>query len=445
MRDKGVAILSLMKRYSLLVIAFVGAVLVLLSACTDKAIPVSNVTVAPTEISPNGDGQADLARFSYKVSQPTQVSIYLTDASGKRYSLRENVERLPSPEAYELLFNGVSNGRLIPNGDYTWHVDAMGVAGLSTRSGPFKIVDANLPFPQINEFTLSTNTFSPKRDGINDHVYINVVTTHPAKLTVYVTPADDANAFRYEVQRTEGLRTLTSDGELPAGRYNYDYDGGIYLGADPPPDGDYVMVAESEDRIGQRDTVTAPLKIVQSGRPVAEIVTQPDGSSVTWSAGAGGQRVARGPTDYNLITMGISDTLYFTVAVKNVGLVPIRTAGPFDPNDCYRMEQNLYSKGYVAESGAFRVGINYDTNPGMDHPWRWGIGSLSDLDVVMHDGQKLYYLAPGKQVVVSGCIKMTVVPPRNPFNVYASLIQEDVEILAINFQVSPVRIQLVKP
>jgi hypothetical protein len=40
---------------------------------------------------------------------------------------------------------------------------------------------------------------------------------------------------------------------------------------------------------------------------------------------------------------------------------------------------------------------------------------------------------------------MTKVPPRNPFNVYASLIQEDVEILPVNNRVSPVTIQLVKP
>jgi hypothetical protein len=109
------------------------------------------------------------------------------------------------------------------------------------------------------------------------------------------------------------------------------------------------------------------------------------------------------------------------------------------------MEQNLYSKNYQVESGAFRVGVDYETNPGMDHPWRWAVGTLDDLDVVDHNGQKLYYLAPGKQVLVRGCIVMTKVPPRNPFNVYASLIQEDVEILPVNNRVSPVTIQLVKP
>ena len=92
-----------------------------------------------------------------------------------------------------------------------------------------------------------------------------------------------------------------------------------------------------------------------------------------------------------------------------------------------------------------QLGIDYETNTGSDHPWRWGLGTVGDLDVVEHNGSKLYYLAPGKQVLVRGCIQMTQLPVRNPFYVYASLIHEDVEIVPINFHVSPVSIQLVQP
>ncbi len=35
--------------------------------------------------------------------------------------------------------------------------------------------------------------------------------------------------FRYDVPRQEGLRTIVDEDELPAGRYFYDYDGGINL------------------------------------------------------------------------------------------------------------------------------------------------------------------------------------------------------------------------
>ena len=428
-----------MKLKHILATSLIGLAVVLLAAC-NQGQPVAQVTVNPSVVSPNGDGTDDLAKISYKVSQTARVTIYLTDQSGKRYLLRDEAERTPSPVPYELLFNGVSDGRLLPDGQYTWHVDVNWSGGSQSFNGPFVIKDANLPFPKISEFTLSTNTISPNRDAIDDHVYINVVLAQKAKLSVYVI---GDNRFRYEVQRVEGLRLVASDDQLDPGRYTYDYDGGINLGADPPPNGVYTVIAQTQDVIGQQDTLTRTLTITQSGRPVAEIVVQPDGQSVEWSTKDGS--LVRDPNDSTQITLGLSETLYFTMAVHNTGTVPIRTAGPFDANDCYDMDQNYYTKGFVQESGAFRVGVDFETNTGTDHPWRWGVGTLNDLDVVDHNGTKLYYLAPDKQVVVQGCIRFTRVPPRNPFNVYASLIQEDVEILPVNYHVSPVSILLVKP
>ena len=91
------------------------------------------------------------------------------------------------------------------------------------------------------------------------------------------------------------------------------------------------------------------------------------------------------------------------------------------------------------------MGVDFETNTGEDHPWRWGVGSLQELDVVEHNGAKLYYLAPGKQVVVRGCVKFTRIPVRNPFRMWASLIQEQVEISLANSRVSPILVTLVKP
>ena len=411
-----------------------------LAACGGSQPTLTEVSVKPSVLTPRADGQFDISRIAYTLSQPASISIFLTDSAGKRYSLRENVMRAASPAPYELLFNGVSNGQLLPNGDYTWHVEAQNAHGIQSATGLLKISSDGVPFPKISEMTMSTHLISPNRDAIDDHVYINVVLAQTATLNVYVVAPTGA---RYEVQRVEGLRRVSTNGELEAGRYSYDYDGGIDLGADPPPEGEYVLLAQTKDLIGQSDYFTSSLTITQSGRPVAEIVTQPDGSGVVWSAK--GPKVVRSPNETNFITMGISDTLYFTMAVRNVGTVPIRTGGPFDPNDCYTMNQNRYTKGFIQEPGAFRVGVDYDTNPGSDHPWRWGAGTLKDLDIVDHDGTKLYYLAPNKQVVVSGCIVLNRIPARNPFSVYASLIQEDVEILGVNYHVSPVLIQLVAP
>jgi hypothetical protein len=404
-----------------------------LAACTANGAALSDVSVAPGAISPNADGTDDLARISYKINVASRVSIYLTNTQGARFNIRQDEYRPARPTPYELLFNGIADGRLVPNGDYTWHIDAVAADGRSVmQSGLLTIRDADVSFPKISDFTVSTTTFTPNRDAIEDHVYINVVTTKTGKLRVYVL---GPNGFRYDVPRQEGLRVILDADELPPGRYFYDYDGGIDLGAEPPPDGTYMLVAESEDLIGQRDVQSKTLTIKDSGRPVAEIVTQPNGQGMQWSG------VGETPE----VTMKIGDTLYFTTTIRNVGNAPIRTGGPFDPNDCYTMNTNRYSKGFAEEPGVWRVGVNFETNTGEDHPWRWAVGTLDDLDVVEHDGGKLYYLAPGKQVVVRGCIVLDKVPVRNPFRMWGALIQEQVEISQINSNVSPILVTLVEP
>ncbi|MCS6774348.1 MAG: hypothetical protein RMM31_10225 [Anaerolineae bacterium] len=403
-------------------------------SCGAPAVIVSDASVAPNVISPNADGSDDLAWIRYRLHVPARVSIYLTDAAGRRHYIRREVLRVARPVPYELLFNGIGeNGRLLPNGEYTWTVEAVTDDGyVGRQSGTLIVREADLPAPKIGEFTTSTNAFTPNRDAIEDHVYINVVTLTPGRLRVYVM---GEGGFRYEVPRQEGLRRLLDEDDLLPGRYFYDYDGGIDLGADPPPDGEYVIVAELEDRVGQRDVLTAPLTIRDSGRPVAEIVIQPNGNGIAWSG------VGRTPE----LTLRLGDTLYFTTTIRNVGTTPIRTAGPFDPNDCYTMSTNRYTKGYPEEPGVWRVGINYETNTGEDHPWRWAVGTLDDLEKVEHNGATLYYLPPGKQVVVRGCIVLDRIPPRNPFRIWGALIQEQVEIAPINSYVTPILVTLVEP
>lgn len=424
-----VAILAAMPRFLLRRVAAIGACAVSLLAGCAPSGTLTDAAVAPAVISPNGDGTADIARISYTLNAPATVSIYLTDAAGARFDLRRAVARPASPRPYELLFNGIdADGKLVPNGAYIWHIEADG----AQLSGALTVENADAAPPKITEFTVTSNVFTPNRDAIEDHVYINVGIAKAAKLTVYVQGAD---GFRQDIPREELARADASDEFLEAGRYFYDYDGGIDKGADPPPDGDYVLVAEAVDRIGQRDVLTQPLTIKDSGRPVAEIVTQPNGQGIEW----------QGLGATTEVTYKLGDTIHFTMTVRNVGSSPIRTGGPFDPNDCYKLDENRYTKGFPEEPGVWRVGVDFETNTGEDHPWRWAVGTLDDLDIVEHNGSKLYYLAPGKQVVVRGCVTFTRIPVRNPFRMWGSLIQEQVEISFVNNRVSPILVTLVKP
>ena len=403
----------------------------LLTSCASANQPLSNVAVAPAVISPNADGKDDLARISYRVNTRSKVTIYLTDAADQRYTLRNEEDRAPGP-TFEYLFNGIAEGRMLPNGDYTWHIDAAAGAGEQKTSGSLTITDADAVFPKISEMTMSTNIFTPNRDAIDDRIYMSIFTTKRGKLRVYALGKD---GVRYEVLPKQTEKKIDENGFFDVGRWEFDFDGGIDLGAEPPVDGDYVMTAELEDAIGQRDVITQPFTIKDSGRPAAEIVIQPNGSGVQWEG------IYLTPK----VTLPLSGTLHFTMTVQNVGSVPIRTAGPFNPDDCYKMDENRYTKGFVEEPGVWRVGVDFETNTGSDHPWRWAVGTLQDLDVVMHNGDTLYYLAPGKKAVVRGCVRFTRIPPRNPFVVWGALIQEQVEIAPINSRVTPIQVELIKP
>ena len=404
------------------------ALTIALAACNPLGGTLADVTVAPANISPNADGKDDLARIVYRLRQTAKVQIFLTDAAGNQHFIRREIERVAISKAYSILFNGIDeNGRMLPDGDYTWHILANG----EERSGPFKISNADTDAPKIIDLTLDRTRFTPNRDGIDDRIAISVFTNKPGALSLYVVGPD---GVRYDVPPKQGLKQIDDRGSYEAGRWDYDYDGGIDLGADPPPDGDYTLYAELEDRTGQRDLITRSLTIQDSGRPVAEIVVQPNGNGVEWE----------GIYERPMAVLPLGGTLHFTVTVANTGQTPIRTSKPSDPNDCYKMDETRYTKDRPDEPGMWRLGVDYETNRGADHPWRWSVGSASDLDVVEREGSKLYYLAPGKRAVIHGCIIFTRIPPRNPFTIWASLIQEDVEITDVNRHVSPISVQLVE-
>jgi hypothetical protein len=225
-----------------------------------------------------------------------------------------------------------------------------------------------------------------------------------------------AGNIEYPVTEKAGLR---KPGEK--GLHTFDYDAGVDQGAEPPPDGAYTVIAEATDHVGQFAQITTTLTITQAGVPWAEIVD--------------------GAVEFNRTTLVLSDTLYFTLTVENYGTVPIRTSGP-QPNTCYDMTENFNAPrsekptGYPEESGAWRVGIDFDTSL-RNYPYRWAVASASELDTVEIDGQKFYYLAAGKRGVVTGCIRLTQIPPRNPLYFWAGLIHEDVEISALNNRVDP--------
>jgi hypothetical protein len=82
------------------------------------------------------------------------------------------------------------------------------------------------------------------------------------------------------------------------------------------------------------------------------------------------------------------------------------------------------------------VGIGFDTQL-TNYPFRWAVGGPDDLVKQTMDGKDYTYLPAGKRAVITGCIRITKVPPRNPLYFWAGLIHEDVEISQLNDRVDP--------
>lgn len=406
------------------IVVIVAVTTILLVACGEKPL-LSDVSFSKQRITPNADGEDDVLRIQYRLSRPALLSIYFVDDEGNRYTFREREPRAPSAEEpYSVYFSGVVDGytlpgetfdgftvtkRVLQNGSYTWVVEATDTTGHTERvSGTLVVADADTDLPELRNFTVSPPVFTPNRDGLDDRARMNVyVTKDYATLLVYLIGDD---GVRYHVAEDERSPSLPGE----AGFHTFDYDAGVDLGAEPPPDGTYTVTAEVEDAVGQHVVATSSLTIRDGGVPKAYILN----GEVAWSAQS--------------ILLG--ETLYFTLTVENDSATPIRTSGP-PPGTVYDSDQNYATLGWTVQSGVFRVGIHCE-NALINYPWRWAVGDEATL---VSDGQGHLYLPPFTRAVVTGGVRFVdVVGARNPQYCWAGLIHEDVEIAQVNDRVDPV-------
>ncbi len=379
-----------------------------------------DVAVTPAVISPNADGIEDVTRFRYKLSRSANLSIFLIDADGNEHYFRQNRRR--SAGSYRVDFGGVVDGAMLPDGVYTWVVQAVDDNGQQARvEGTLTLQNADVERPELRGFSIYPDVFTPNRDGINDRVTINYYLTKEADVKVYLIGPDGET--RYPIAEKE---RDVEPGEV--GFHTYDYEGGVDLGAEPPPDGTYTVWAEAVDRVGNRTVVTGTLTIAEGGVPRADIVN----ASVDFYNPATGDRV-----------VPLGQTLAFTLTVENFGSVPIRTIGP-NSGTHYTSSENFNTKDYPQSSGAWRVGIDYEGNPSYAYPYRWAIGNLNELEQRQINGRTEYYLMPGQRAIVTGSIQLLDIPAGNKDVVrfWAGLIHEDVAIQPFNDHVDPTAINV---
>lgn len=382
---------------------------------------LSEVRVEPSTISPNADGRDDLARIQYRIGQTSLVTTTFIDSAGQAHVWRADERR--SPNDYSGLFNGIIDGRMLPDGPYTWRIVAQPVDGGSPAQaeGQLVIQGADTTRPDITQFTVVPNVFTPNQDGINDRVTVSYVLAKPATVRVFL---EDAKG-RFVVSLLEKKNGPVEPGA--AGRHQYDYDAGVDADAPPPADGQYNVVVEARDQLGNLVVERRPLTIQEGGVPRATILDSQIGPSV----------------------VSIGDTVFITATVKNIGTTPIRTQGP-PPGTIYPSNQSYNTLRLPQSPGAFRLGATYNEAPtDLDYPYRWGLGDPSHLERRTVDGRTLLcppvtpneqcaleervvggktytYLLPGHSVEIHGGIRITDKPLRREPLFYLALIQEDV-------------------
>jgi hypothetical protein len=416
------------RKKTILAVILVAAALVLAAILAggrlingDRSL-LRNVEVSDTLITPNADGETDATPIRYQLSRNATVSIYFENEAGERFYFRQEKPR--GTGKYEVLFSGVVDGyrlpddtfegeilaRLLRDGDYTWTIEATDFDGnAETATGTITIANADSQLPELRNFSLDKQLFTPNRDGIDDRVLIQ-----------YYLPKEVAGV-RVFVQLPDGreLPIAEQEREIPAnmpGRHYHDYEGGVDNGETPPPDGTYAIVAVAEDLEGQQVRVEDELTLQFGGVPRADIFSPPTGNTVQW----------------NTTAVALCDTIVFTMTVENYGTTPIRTTGP-EPGTVYDSDWNYNTLGWHTESGAWRAAIGFE-NELTNYPFRWALGNLDELTKIGDH----YYLMPGDRAVITGGVRVVdVFGDRNPQPIWAGLIHEDVEITEFNNRVDP--------
>lgn len=403
----------------------------LLAACGQLDVNLGpllyNVKFSTDVITPNADGNNDVAEIRYSLRRPANVSIYFEDDKGQRFYFRDTRRR--SPGDYSVLWGGVVDkpetlntaygpvqvlSRVLPDGAYRWTVEATDDSGKSeSASGQITVKDADTTLPELHNFAVVPDIFRPNQDGLRDNW---------VSISYYLNKNVDNVQLFIEDPKQPGVRFFISEKPSVAkpverGYHEYRYEGGVDLNAEPPPNGTYKIVGEARDAAGNAVRLERPLTIEEGGIPRAD--------------------VAQGEIDWQgemnrVLGVPLGGKVCFKAVVTNEGAVPIRTTGPW-PGQEFKFSENyntLAAQGHeewFQQAGVWRFGINFDTT-GVDFPFRWAVGRPEDLEKRVIDGKDQYYLMPGKSGQVSGCIVMDQKPPVGTNFWWGGLIHEFVAV-----------------
>ena len=143
---------------------------------TGTAVAISEASTTPGGISPNGDGQGDVAEVSFSLSAPANVTVEVADAAGTVVAtLLDRAWQAAGKHTFTI------DGAALPDGMYTVNVRARTATTVEVVQAVPLLVSRTLGL-----VSASPGVFSPNGDGRNDQLEVGFALTVPATVTVRI-------------------------------------------------------------------------------------------------------------------------------------------------------------------------------------------------------------------------------------------------------------------
>lgn len=388
-----------------LVLAGAFLATVLLSGCAGGSV-LSNVSLSPAVISPDGVSNHGTAALNYQLNQRADVTVSFVGPDGQQHVIRD--ARTRDPGQYAVSVDGTYNGRVLPDGPYTWSIvvtDPQTRKTLASQQAKLTIKGADTVPPQIGEAAVFPNPFQPNGNLSTDTSTFTYTLSKPATVTIWaVGPTGDPNAKRYDVlyqtQQQVGPNQALWTGQIGPERY--------------VPDGQYQWTIEATDAAGNVTTQTGTVGVTDSGIADGKIenvtateVDRPDGRYIQVQVRMynSGYAVLNGDRQ-----PGAPQSGFTYGSLSATYLMP----PPFGPG---------WSEQAAGRAGTYTVGVSYferDSQPNLvPLPFRWSIGDP---------------LQPKQSRVITGYIKIPS-DYHGQVSIYAGIVHEGQGILSGQFQI----------
>jgi hypothetical protein len=202
---------------------------------TGAALSVEAVA-EPATLTPNGDGQADAAVVSFRLSAAANVTVTVVDPGG--VTVATAIDRVWTQAGEH---TATIDGAALADGLYTVVVTARTAAGAEVqKSVPLTVTRT------LGLVTVEPALFSPNEDGRNDRLTVNFALSVPSAIGVRVLREGRWVASPLTATYTAGSHVFEWNGMRAVGRIK---------------DGDYSLTVEASDPLVGAVSVAVPFSV----------------------------------------------------------------------------------------------------------------------------------------------------------------------------------------